>query len=205
MILYLIQGIMWGSTAAIMPGPFHAFLLSQTLKLGWKRAIWAAFGPILSDIPIIILVLAILTQTPNWLLSLIQIGGGFFILYLAWGAYTAYRATEDASIAVDESTQSNLFKAIVVGLLNPNPYLFWGTTLGPIFIRAWRESQGFGVGFMLGFYVAIVSGFALFVLAFASAGRLGPGVTRILNGVSALALFCFGLYQLWAGGTGLMG
>jgi hypothetical protein len=51
----------------------------------------------------------------------------------------------------------------------------------------------------MGFYIAIVSTLAGTILLFGTAGRLGPKVNRALLGVSALALACFGLYQLWRG------
>ncbi|MDP1778794.1 MAG: hypothetical protein Q8K73_00820 [Anaerolineales bacterium] len=41
------------------------------------------------------------------------------------------------------------------------------------------------------------------ILVFGTAARLGPKVNRVLLGVSAIALFCFGLYQLWLGITGI--
>jgi hypothetical protein len=40
------------------------------------------------------------------------------------------------------------------------------------------------------------------ILVFSSARQLGPRVNRTLLGLSALALFCFGLYQLWKGIVG---
>ncbi len=45
-------------------------------------------------------------------------------------------------------------------------------------------------------------GFAATALVFHSARQLGPKVKRLLLGVSAFALFCFGLYQLWKGAIG---
>jgi hypothetical protein len=37
---------------------------------------------------------------------------------------------------------------------------------------------------------------------FGIASRLGPKVNKTLLAVSAIALFCFGLYQLWLGVLG---
>jgi hypothetical protein len=48
----------------------------------------------------------------------------------------------------------------------------------------------------------MVCALAGLIVLFSTARRLGPDVTRTLNGVSALALLGFGVYQLWNGVTG---
>jgi hypothetical protein len=40
---------------------------------------------------------------------------------------------------------------------------------------------------------------------FATARSLGPRVSHVLVGLSAVALACFGLYQLWSGASALLG
>ena len=64
---------------------------------------------------------------------------------------------------------------------------------------------GFGVSFVAGFYGTLISGFALFVILFATASHFGPKFNVGLRGVSAVALLLFGLYQLWTGIAGLVG
>ena len=60
MILYLLQGVTLSIFAALMPGPFQTYLLSQALKNGWKRTLPAAMAPLVTDGPIIVLVLFVL-------------------------------------------------------------------------------------------------------------------------------------------------
>ena len=139
MFFYLLQGLTLGFSAGVSPGPLQAYFLSQTLKMGWKRTLPAAFAPLISDGPIILLVLWVLTQTPPWLLRGLQIAGGGFILYLAWGAFQTFRrpltSTPDpAQSAAKMGNGQTLRQATVMNLLNPNPYMFWSTTLGPIVI-----------------------------------------------------------------------
>ena len=52
---------------------------------------------------------------------------------------------------------------------------------------------------MLGFYITMILSFCTIVSVFGSARQLGPGLNRALLGISAIALFCFGLVQLWMG------
>ena len=83
MFLYLLQGLGYGGAAAAQPGPFQAYLLSQTLKNGLRSTLVAAFAPLMSDGPIVLLVLLVLTQVPDWFVSVLRFGGGFFAVIVA--------------------------------------------------------------------------------------------------------------------------
>ena len=199
MFSYLLKGITLGLSAAATPGPFQAYLLGQTLKNGWKRTLIAAFAPLFSDIPIITLVLFILTQTPDWFLKALQIIGGFFILYLAYGAYQSYQKTDDTAFTTQESTQSKFIKATLMNFLNPNPYIYWGTVSGVILLDGWRESPLFGVAYLTGFYIFLIGGFIGFIILAGTTRQFGEKAVRILRLISAIALALFGLYQVTTG------
>ena len=83
--------------------------------------------------------------------------------------------------------------------LSPGPYIFWTLVTGPILLKGWRETPAHGVGFLFGFYVTLISSLAALILIFGTAEKLGPKFNRTLLGISAVALFCFGLYQVWLG------
>lgn len=205
MFAYLTSGLVLGFSAAAQPGPFQAYLLSQTIANGWRRTLWAAFAPLLSDGPIILLVLLVLTRTPDWFLNGMQVLGGLFLLYLAWGAYRSYKNTVALQTPPANSTNQSIFKAALMNGLSPNPYIFWGTIGGPLLIAGWRESPTHGLSFMAGFYVMLIGGFMAFVALFAIAKNLDPRISRVLSLFSAAALLLFGLYQLGLGGSGLLG
>ena len=198
MIPFLTQGLLLGGTAAAQPGPFQAYLLSQTLKNGWRRTFWAAFAPLISDGPIVLLVLLILTQTPDWFLVLLRLVGGGFLLYLAWGAYQSFR---DFVVVEPEAGagKQTIFEAALMNALSPNPYIFWATIAGPILIEGWRLSPSFGISFLLGFYGTLVGGFVGFIAIFAVARQLDPRFSRLLSGFSAIVLFIFAIYQIYQG------
>jgi threonine/homoserine/homoserine lactone efflux protein len=199
LLIYLSQGLVLGGTAAAQPGPLQAYLLSQTMKNGWRRTLPAAFAPLISDIPIVFLVLLVLTRTPDWSLQLLRIVGGIFLLYLAYGAYKSYRTAVTAAPPPLESTQQGMLKAALMNFLSPNPYIFWATIAGPILIAGWKQSPSSGLSFVLGFYLTLVGGFAAFITLFALTKRMDARVSRLLSGLSALALLFFALYQLWQG------
>lgn len=199
MFEYLLAGLLLGLPAAAQPGPFQAYLLVQTLKNGWQRTLPAALAPLLSDGPIIFLVVLVLTQLPTWFLRGVRIAGGIFLLYLAWGAYRAFREADFSAPEPEEAVQQSLLEAAAINALSPGPYLFWGLVAGPTLLDAWRRSTAHSVSFLFGFYGALIGGFALFIVLFATARRLGPRVSRWLTAFSALALMLFGIYQLWNG------
>ncbi len=200
MLSYLLRGLILGATAAAQPGPFQAFLLSLIARNGWRRALPAAFAPLLSDGPILLVVLLVLTRLPERFLSILQMAGGLFLLYLAWGAWRSFRRGLAADPAAGgEVMRGGIVKAALMNALSPSPYIFWATIAGPILIAGWRESPALGLAFVLGFYVAIVGGLALFILGVGAAGRVEPRINRALGAISAVALFAFGLYQLTTG------
>lgn len=198
-LTYALQAAALGLSAAAMPGPFQAYLISQSLRLGWRRALPAAFAPLLSDGPILILVIFVLTRLPVEFLQVLQITGAFFILFLAWKSWQAFRAFTGKPVLSPGEERQNVLQAAVMNLLNPNPYLFWSVVAGPIFLSAWQIAPLYGLAFILSFYAVMIGGMIVLVLLFGSARRLGPQVNRILLGISALALFAFGIYQLWQG------
>jgi len=202
-LAFLIRGLVLGLPAAAQPGPFQAYLLSQTMKNGWRRTLPAALAPLLSDGPIIVLVVLVLTQLPAWFLRGVQIAGGGFILFLAWRAWHAFRKAnfEEPELS-EEVAQQSVVEAAIMNALNPNPYIFWGLAAGPILLQAWREAPSLGLSFLIGFYGMLIGGFALQIVLFGTARRLGPRVSRGLTGLSALALLFFGGYQLWVGVLG---
>jgi len=202
MLTYLIQAIGLGFAAAAQPGPLQTYLISRTLSSGWRRALPAVLAPLISDGPIITLVLLVLSRIPEWLERFLYLAGGVFVLYLAFGAFSAWRRFNDTDAAPEASAAQSLLGAVMVNLLNPNPYMFCALVAGPILLRAWRESTGNAVVFVAGFYGVFISVMAAMVITFGTAARLGPKVNRALLGVSAAALACFGLYQLWLGAIG---
>jgi threonine/homoserine/homoserine lactone efflux protein len=203
LIPFFVQGLILGATAAAQPGPFQAFLLSLIAREGWRRALPAAFAPLLSDGPIILLVLLVLTRLPDSFLFGLQIVGGIFLLYLAWGAWHSLRRGPAVDVveapAPQGSRNANVAKAALMNMLSPSPYIFWATVSGPILIEAWRQAPLYGLGFLLSFYVALIGGLMLFIVIFGGASRIGPQVNWALGILSVVGLAGFGLYQLAAG------
>lgn len=199
MWLYLLQGVGYGFAAASQPGPFQTYLISQTLTRGWKRTLPAALAPLVSDGPIILICVLVLSQVPEWLQRILSVAGGLFILYLAYGAYRSWRNFNSQFQPVDTAKKQSVLKAALMNALGPGPYIYWTLVTGPILLKGWRETPLNGIGFLAGFYITMIASLTIVIMVFGFTEKFGPKINRILLGVSALALFCFGVYQLWQG------
>lgn len=199
MLPFLLQGLTLGFAAGAQPGPFQTYLISQTLSQGWRRAWIAAFGPLVSDGPIVALVLLVLSQVPNWFQRVLQIAGGLFVLYLAWGAYKAWQSFAPDMKIPSQTGPRNLLRAAMMNALSPGPYLFWSLVIGPLIVTAWRDNSANALSIVLGFYFAMVALNMSLVLLFGQAARFGNQVRKVMLGLSVLALAGFGVYQLWQG------
>jgi len=195
MFQYLIIGITYAFAAVVQPGPFQVFLLNQVLSKGWKRTLPAAFGPLISDIPVIIITLFLLNNFPHKIIPLIQAAGGFFLLWLAYNSYKTWMNYSSDIIDL-HSGQTTLMKAVIVNLLNPNPYVGWSLILGPLFLKGWNQTPANGIILVASFYITLVSGMIATIVIFGTTGKLSSKINKSLIGISAIALACFGIYEL---------
>lgn len=198
MVNYLIFGITYAFACVVQPGPFQAFLFSQSITNGWRKTLPLVFAPLLSDLPVIILVLLVLTNIPGDVLRVIQCFGGLFLLYLAYNAYKTWRKF-DMNVNPEVHQRQNFFKAALINLLNPNPYLSWSLIMGPLFIKGWNEGPSNAIVLLISFYGSFVIYSIGMIALFAAARKLGPRVNRISVGISVIAFASFGFYQLWSG------
>lgn len=192
----LVQGLALGFSAAAQPGPFQAYLLAQSARNGAVRTLPVALVPLVSDPPVIAVVLAVLSQVPAGFLRVLQVAGGAFVLWLGAGALRAARRGEGGS---GPPPPRGFARAVLVNLTNPNAWMFWSLVGGPILAAAWRRDPSRAILFLAGFYAFLVGGCALLVLLAGQASRLGPRFARALGLLSGLSLVAFGLWQVGGG------
>jgi threonine/homoserine/homoserine lactone efflux protein len=196
---YLVFGFTYAFAAAVQPGPFQTYLMSETLIRGWRRTLPAAFAPLLSDAPIIAVALLGLSRIPAEMVRFLHLAGAIFLFFLSWRAFLTWRRYNTDSKENNSSGHRPLFKAMFVNLLNPQPWLGWSLILGPLFLEGYREAPAHGIALIIGFYGTMVSCLIGLIMLFAFARRFGSRINKIMLGISVLALFFFGLYQLWLG------
>ena len=199
MLQYLIIGITYTFTAVVQPGPFQVFLLSQTLSKGWRRTLLAALGPLISDLPVILLTLLLLSTVPPRFINILQLVGGLFLLYLAFNAYKTWKNFDAPQPPTPHSDQQTLLNAVIVNLLNPNPYLGWSLVLGPLLLKGWHQDPANGIVLLVSFYATLTIGMIVTILVFSTVGKFGSRLNRIFIGISVIALTCFGIYEILAG------
>ncbi len=138
MVAYLLQGIILGFAAGISPGPMLGLVISQTLRYGWRAGNIVALAPLISDMPIIILMVFVLGHLPPLMLHILSLLGGAFVIYL--GMETIRNA--NAEVTVDKAVHSGrvLLPAVATNLMNPHPYLFWATVGGTLFIQSFATA-----------------------------------------------------------------
>lgn len=199
MIQNAILGASFAFAAAVQPGPFQAFIIARTMAGGWRRSWPLAFAPVISDGPIIALVLLVLSALPAWLLPVLRICGGGFLLFLARGTLVTWKSGAVTGVVDPSAGERTLAKAVLVNLLNPNPYLSWSLVMGPLLLKGWAESPARGVALLAGFYGTFVVCLLGLIGLFSRARRLGPRISRTALFVAAVALAIFGCVMLVAG------
>lgn len=200
---FLIQGASLGLTASISPGPLLFYLISQSLSGGWKRGAIVAIAPLVSDIPLIIVILVVLDHIPPLLLRLISIVGGIYVIYLAWNLLRSWR--QNRSINLDEKSEfrHNLGRAILVNYLSPGPYMFWSLVNGPLLLQALHISILHGIVFLISFYSLFIGIMIGLVSIFSQAQRFGQRLVRTLTLFSVIILTIIGIVLIYRGFHGL--
>lgn len=199
MLTYLLQGLMLGFAAGAQPGPFQAFLINQSLTRGSRKTLLMGLAPLVSDGPIVVATLLLLSQVPGWFQRALQIVGGLFVLYLAYSAYQTWKNFQADVPPALPSRNNDLLRAATMNLLSPGPYIFWSTVIGPLVIQAWEISTWSALALVGIFYAAMISLNMVLILLFGQAARFGNQVRKAMLGLSVLALAGFGVYQLWQG------
>ncbi len=199
---FLLIGLVLGLSAGISPGPLLTLVIAETLRYGVRAGIRVAITPIITDLPIILLTLLILSRLADyeWLLGGISLVGGIVLLIMAFDCLRVEEEVPDR-----ETTAANsLIKGILANLLNPHPYLFWFSIGAPLMTQALRQSTAALFSFILGFYLLLVGSKVILAVMVAKSaafmsGRIYFYAMRLLGamlGLLAVILFYDGLRLL---------
>lgn len=189
-----IQGVSLGFTATVSPGPFLAYVISETLAFGWRHSLILTLAPLVSDLPVVVLSLFVLSHMPLLALKAIQLIGGLLILFLAWGTLRRLRQQRGVTLVSDDAprTQHVFLRGALMNLLSPGLWIFWTTVNGPIVLNAWRDSPASAIAYVVGFYGLLIGGLMGWVAVFHQARRFDERVVRGLLTASAGIMVVFG-------------
>ncbi len=203
MLTPLSEAIGLGFVAAALPGPLQAFAMIQSLQRGFRSGLWVVPAPLVSDGPILVVCLSVLSRAPEGLLRILALGGGLFLTYLAATTWRQLRMPPGSRRQAEPLSGLRILgKASVINGLGPGPWIFWTTVTGPLLVDAWHESVGQALVFLAGFFGTFAATLATQVALFSFAGQLG---TRIVRGGSWLGwslLIAFAGSLLWAAAFG---
>lgn len=126
---YLVSGMILGLSSGLAPGPLFTLVLSETLRYGLGSGVKVAIAPVITDLPIIILTLIVISNFSgiHLIMGVISLAGALFVAYLGLETFSS-TGLDDGDVLSEERS---LHKGIVANLLNPHPYLFWMTVGSP--------------------------------------------------------------------------
>lgn len=202
MIEFLTVGVILGLSAGLAPGPLLALVIAETVRHDVKAGLKVALSPLITDLPIILLAIVVLSQLSEFhrVLGVISLVGGAAVAFMGYECMRPKPLGPDAS----EDVPKSLRKGILVNALSPHPYLFWLSVGGPIMDRALSVNIVALSAFLGGFYALLVGSKMLLAIVVARSktflrGRAYLTIMRMLGfalWVLAALLFRDGLRLL---------
>ncbi len=201
----LLFALSLGLGAGLTPGPLSSLVVHESLRNGWKGGACVALAPLVGDVLVVGLVLAVLHQLPSPSFSVLSLIGGCYVCFLGGETLRlppSPRMGEEGAGSVWLSFR----KGLLVNLLNPHPYLFWLTVGGPLVTDHARHNLWVPImAFLLGFYGCLVGAKVLIaVLVHGGRARLQGRSYRIALRLSGVSLLLFGLLLVWEGASALL-
>lgn len=145
---------MTGISAGIAPGPLTMLVISQTVRYGFREGLATSMAPLITDIPIIIVVIIALSSFREFTaaLSVLALAGSCYVVYLAWDCWRA----RPPSVQSEAGAAQSIRRGALTNFLNPHPYIFWSTVGGPMVVESsQRGLLGPGL-FIFFFYLCLV-------------------------------------------------
>lgn len=156
----LVLAYAMGFSVASLPGPILFLIATETLRRGVWSGAQTAIAPICIDatimLPLVVFIqLSFLSQ--HGAATALGSLGGLFLIWLGLRSMRMEGVRLAGDRAHDEVARemTSFLKGILTHLLNPYPYIFWGT-VGVAFINEGFTSDGipgalfFPIGFWLG-------------------------------------------------------
>ena len=150
---FFISGIIFGLSSGLIPGPLLTLVISETLKHGIREGIKISIVPLLSDLPIVLVTILILTRLSDIrpALGIISILGTIFLFYLAIESLSFKGSDIDT-----EAKPRSVKKGLITNLLNPSPYIFWFSIGAPTVVKAMDIGLLSASLFIFAFYFSLV-------------------------------------------------
>ena len=154
MIHFLTIGVLLGLSAGLAPGPLLTLVISETILHDIKAGIKVALAPLITDLPIVVLTVFILSRLSgfNTILGIISIIGSIVVFMMGLKGLKASGVEFD----IQKTKPRSLTKGILVNVLSPHPYLFWLSVGAPTMKKAMDHNIFAGLVFITSFYFLLV-------------------------------------------------
>ena len=190
----LLAGLALGFASGVSPGPLLALVITTTLSMGLRKGVSVAIAPLLTDLPIIVITLTVVSQVPAPVVAALSICGSIVV---AWFGFSSLRSSRTAHLSNLENAPTNTQpwrQGALVNVLNPAPWLFWSTVGAPLLVVTWRDSPAGAALFLVGFYLLLVGMKVLLAVGLASARhRIDDRSYRIILAAAGVMLIVFAL------------
>ncbi len=190
MFTFLMAGIVLGASAGFAPGPLTALVISETLQYDIRAGLRVAISPLITDFPVILFAVLILTRisTSQGILGAISLVGALVVMYMGYESLKT--DTSALKETVGKVKPTSLKKGIVVNLTNPHPYLFWISVGTPTFLKALDHHPLSGLVFIVSFYLLLVGAKVVMALLVGKSRRFltGKGYVWLMRILGILLL-----------------
>jgi len=196
---FLAFGAFLGLSAGISPGPLLTLVFTETLKHNREAGIKVALSPLITDLPIILASLLILSKLSQFsmVLAMISFAGGIFIAFLGYETVKAEGFNPEEQ---QDHVPESLRKGIITNFLNPHPYLFWVTVGTPLVLKAFEISIFTVVLFFMSFYFLLTGSKIVIVMIVArSKAFIGNRVYKWIMRILGIILFMFSVFFIHDG------
>lgn len=151
---FFLTGIMFGLGAGLTPGPLMTLVMTETLKHGTREGIKVSLAPLITDSPIIILSIFLLSELSDLslVIGIINVIGAGYVVFLGFESITFKGVETEKDMIAPQSIR----KGILANVFNPNPYVFWVSVGAPIVLNAIEISWLSAFGFLFTMYLFLV-------------------------------------------------
>ncbi len=200
---FLSMGVLLGLSAGLAPGPLLALVLSETLEHGVGAGIRVALAPLITDLPIVLIAVFLLSRFSEFylLLGVISLVGSAVIFTMGLNGIR----TSGITLSCNNKAEKSLARGVLVNFLSPHPYLFWISVGAPAVTRAMEKGLVAPLVFVGSFYILLVGSKVGFALAAGKSRDFLQGRAYIYTMRALGGLLCGLALLLLRDGLGLLG
>lgn len=199
---FVLEGIVFGLTLAILMGPIFIALTQASLQHGTKEGIAVASGVWISDFIIIALTYIFIQRISNVVESdsfklYLGVSGGVVLMIFGVAAYLKEMkfTTEKRKMSI-KSFSGFWLKGFLVNTVNPFTFIFWIGTISTYVIGRNVTNQE-AIIFMATIMITIIITDALKVLlAKLIRKKLGDNDVNLFSKIAGVGLFLFGVFLI---------